>query len=55
MAAASLGVGHDCQINDAFTIGGEFPGRKTQNDANAALREIEPDVSTVTLRAGMKF
>lgn len=51
----SLGLGYDYQINDAFTIGGEFLSRKMQNDETDAILEIEPDVSTFTLRAGMKF
>lgn len=51
----SLGIGYDYQFNDAFTIGGEFLSRQMQNDATAAVREVEPDVSTFTLRAGMKF
>jgi len=51
----SLGMGYDYQINDAFTIGGEILSRKMQNDENAALFEVEPDISTFTLRAGMKF
>lgn len=51
----SLGIGYDYQINDAFTIGGELLSRKMQNDATAAILELEPDVSTFTLRAGMKF
>lgn len=51
----SLGVGYDYQLNDAFTLGGEILSRKMQNDANAAILEVKPDVSTFTLRAGMKF
>jgi outer membrane immunogenic protein len=51
----SIGLGYDYRINDAFTIGGEVLSRKMQNDATADILELEPDVSTFTLRAGMKF
>jgi len=51
----SYGIGYDYRINDAFTIGGELLSRKMQNDATAAILELEPDVSTFTVRAGMKF
>jgi outer membrane immunogenic protein len=51
----SYGLGYDYQINDAFTIGGEFLSRKMQNDATAGILEVEPDISTFSLRAGMKF
>lgn len=51
----SFGVGYDYQINDAFTVGGEFLSRKMQNDATASILEVEPDISTFSLRAAMKF
>ena len=51
----SLGMGYDYQINDAFTIGGEILSHKMQNDPNAPLLAVEPDISSFTLRAGMKF
>jgi outer membrane immunogenic protein len=51
----SYGIGYDYQINDAFTIGGEFLGRRMQNDETGAILELEPDVSSFSLRAGMKF
>lgn len=51
----SLGIGYDYQFNDAFVIGGEFLSRKMQNDETDALLELEPDISTFSLRASMKF
>jgi hypothetical protein len=54
-SGVSFGLGYDYQINDAFTIGGEFLSRKMQNDATVDILEVEPDVSTFSLRAAMKF
>lgn len=54
-SGVSFGVGYDYQMNDAFTIGGEYLSRKMQNDETVAIRELEPDISTFTLRAAMKF
>ncbi|WP_137112459.1 porin family protein [Rhodobacter sp. SY28-1] len=51
----SFGIGYDYKINDAFTIGGELLSRKMQNDETADIFELEPDISTFSLRAGMKF
>jgi outer membrane immunogenic protein len=54
-SGVSYGVGYDYKINDAFTIGGEYLNRDMQNDETADILELEPDVSTFTLRAGMRF
>lgn len=51
----SYGVGYDYRINDAFTIGGELLSRQMQNDETVDILELEPDITSFTLRAGMKF
>jgi outer membrane immunogenic protein len=51
----SLGIGYDYQINDAFTVGAEYLNRQMKNDATGTIRELEPDISTFSLRAGMRF
>ena len=54
-SGVSYGIGYDYKINDAILIGGELMSRKMQNDATAPILEVEPDISTFSLRAGMKF
>jgi outer membrane immunogenic protein len=51
----SLGVGFDYKLKDNFIIGAEYLSRQMQNDASSAIVEIEPDVQTFSLRAGMRF
>jgi outer membrane immunogenic protein len=51
----SYGIGYDYQINDAFTIGGEYLNRKMQNDETPDILELEPDIATFSLRAAIKF
>jgi outer membrane immunogenic protein len=51
----ALGIGFDYEVMGNFIVGGEYLSRNMQNDATGLIQELEPDVSTFTLRGGVKF
>lgn len=52
---AAYGVGVDYQLSERTFIGAEYLRRDMHNDEAIPITEIEPSVSTLSLRLGMKF
>ncbi len=51
----AFGLGFDYQVKGKFIIGAEYLSRQMENDATSAIIGLEPDISTFSVRAGMKF
>lgn len=54
-SGAAFGLGVDYLLNDRLFVGAEYLHRSMHHDATGILLDIDTEVSTLSIRLGMKF